>query len=94
MSSHQKPTADTLWPTVSGAGTFSDLCRLLYGRGVLDLPLVERIAIADALATRLGLEIRLHAPARRQALPRASSRLRAEGPSGCAGSRDRRPAAT
>jgi len=57
VSSHQKPTADTLWPTVSGAGTFSDLCRLLYGRGVLDLPLVERIAIADALATRLGLEV-------------------------------------
>lgn len=57
MSSRPKPTAETLWPVVAGVTTFSDLCRLLYGRGVMDLPLVERIAIADALATRLGFEV-------------------------------------
>lgn len=57
MSSRMKPTAETLWPAVSGATSFADLCRLLYGRGVLDLPLVEKIAIADALVTRLGFQV-------------------------------------
>jgi len=55
--SRPTPTAETLWPAVSGAASFADLCRLLYGRGVLDLPLVEKIAIADTLATRLGFEV-------------------------------------
>lgn len=57
MSSRPKPTAESLWPVVSGAATFADLCRLLYGRGVLDLPLPEKIAIADALVNRLGFEV-------------------------------------
>lgn len=55
--SRPTPTAETLWPVVSGAESFADLCRLLYGRGVLDLPVVEKVAIADALVTRLGFEV-------------------------------------
>jgi hypothetical protein len=55
MSTQPKLTAETLWPTVADVTNFSDLCRRLYARGVFDLPYETRLALVDALATRLGL---------------------------------------
>lgn len=55
--SRPKPTVESLWPVVSGATSFADLCRMLLGRGVFDLPYVEKIAITDTLATRLGFQV-------------------------------------
>lgn len=61
MSKGAKPsprqTPDALWPVVADVTSFSELCRRLYARGVMDLPLVERIAIAEPLAIRLGIKV-------------------------------------